>query len=63
MARPTRPTGAGQWAMGHREPLNAYEQMKKDNDGLDVRARIENIYSKRGFDSIDGSDLRGRMRW
>ena len=63
MARPTRPTGAGQWAMGHREPLNANEQMKKDNDGLDVRARIENIYSKRGFDSIDAADLRGRMRW
>jgi sulfite reductase (ferredoxin) len=37
--------------------------MKKDNDGLEVRARIENIYSKRGFDSIDGADLRGRMRW
>jgi sulfite reductase (ferredoxin) len=63
MARPTRPTGAGQWAMGHREPLNASEQMKKDNDGLDVRARIENIYSVRGFSSIDGADLRGRMRW
>jgi sulfite reductase (ferredoxin) len=63
MARPTRPTGAGQWAMGHREPLNASEQMKKDNDGLLVRARIENIYSKRGFDSIDAADLRGRMRW
>ena len=63
MARPTRPTGAGQWAMGHREPLNPNEQMKKDNDGLLVRARIENIYSKRGFDSIDAADLRGRMRW
>ena len=63
MARPTRPTGAGQWAMGHREPLNASEQMKKDNDGLEVRARIENIYSQRGFSSIDGADLRGRMRW
>src|SRR4051794_25056404 len=63
MARPTRPTGAGQWAMGHREPLNASEQMKKDSNGLDVRARIENIYSKAGFDSIDGADLRGRMRW
>src|ERR1700712_4785853 len=63
MARPTRPTGAGQWAMGHREPLNASEQMKKDNDGLEARARIENICSQRGFSSIDGADLRGRMRW
>ncbi|MBW0106591.1 nitrite/sulfite reductase, partial [Pseudonocardia sp. KRD291] len=34
-----------------------------DDDALNVRARIENIYAKRGFDSIDPSDLRGRMRW
>jgi sulfite reductase (ferredoxin) len=37
--------------------------MKKDDDGLNVRARIENIYSKAGFASIDPADLRGRMRW
>jgi sulfite reductase (ferredoxin) len=37
--------------------------MKKDDDGLNVRARIESIYSKAGFASIDPSDLRGRMRW
>jgi sulfite reductase (ferredoxin) len=49
--------------MGHLEPLTAQERMKKDDDGLNVRARIENIYSKQGFDSIDASDLRGRMRW
>lgn len=28
-----------------------------------MRTRIETIYSKRGFDSIDPNDLRGRMRW
>ena len=28
-----------------------------------MRARIENIYAKQGFDSIDKQDLRGRMRW
>ena len=56
-------TGQGQWALGHLEPLNANERTKKDDDGLNVRARIENIYSKAGFASIDGSDLRGRMRW
>ncbi len=44
-------------------PLNANEQTKKDDDGLNVRTRIETIYAKRGFDSIDGADLRGRMRW
>src|SRR5258708_3301107 len=55
--------GEGQWAKGYFTPLNANEQFKKDDDGLNVRARIENIYAYRGFDSIDPSDLRGRMRW
>jgi sulfite reductase (ferredoxin) len=55
--------GEGQWALGYREPLNANEQSKKDDNPLNVRARIENIYAHRGFASIDGSDLRGRFRW
>ncbi|GFH37585.1 nitrite/sulfite reductase [Streptomyces pacificus] len=58
-----RHRGEGQWAVGHLTPLNGNEQFKKDDDGLNVRTRIETIYSKRGFDSIDPSDLRGRMRW
>jgi sulfite reductase (ferredoxin) len=61
--KPRRPLGQGQWALGHLEPLNPNERTKKDDDGLNVRARIENIYSKRGFASIDPGDLRGRMRW
>ena len=61
--RPRRKKGEGQWALGYREPLNANEQFKKDDDPLNVRARIENIYAKRGFDSIDPGDLRGRFRW
>jgi sulfite reductase (ferredoxin) len=60
---PRRKRGEGQWKLGHREPLNPNERTKKDDDGLNVRARIENVYSKRGFDSIDPADLRGRMRW
>jgi sulfite reductase (ferredoxin) len=60
---PKRKRGEGQWKLGHREPLNPNERTKRDDDGLNVRARIENIYSKRGFDSIDPADLRGRMRW
>ncbi|MGI5458997.1 nitrite/sulfite reductase [Streptomyces sp. CA-249302] len=59
----SRHRGEGQWAMGHYTPLNGNEQFKKDDDGLNVRTRIETIYSKRGFDSIDPNDLRGRMRW
>ena len=62
-ARPRPKRGEGQWALGYREPLNANEQFKKDDDALNVRARIENIYSVRGFGSIDPNDLRGRMRW
>ncbi len=53
----------GQWSLGYTEPLNKNEQSKKDDDPLNVRARIINIYSKRGFASIDPADLRGRFRW
>jgi sulfite reductase (ferredoxin) len=58
-----RKRGEGQWALGYSEPLNKNEQSKKDDLPLNVRARIENIYSKRGFASIDPADLRGRFRW
>ncbi|WP_370333723.1 nitrite/sulfite reductase [Mycolicibacterium hippocampi] len=58
-----RPRGEGQWALGYREPLNPNEQSKKDDNPLNVRARIEDIYSKNGFESIDKGDLRGRFRW
>jgi sulfite reductase (ferredoxin) len=76
MASPTRETptagraprvkqkrGEGQWALGYREPLNPNERSKKDDHPLNVRARIENVYAHRGFDSIDPADLRGRFRW
>jgi hypothetical protein len=49
--------------LGYTEPLNKNEQSKKDDDPLNVRDRILHIYSKRGFDSIDPADLRGRFRW
>ncbi|GAB2821712.1 sulfite reductase SirA [Actinoallomurus bryophytorum] len=55
--------GEGQWALGYREPLNKNEENKKNDDGLNVRDRIVDIYSKAGFDSIDPADLRGRFRW
>jgi sulfite reductase (ferredoxin) len=61
--RPRQRRGEGQWALGYKEPLNSNEQVKKDDAPLNVRARIENIYSKRGFASIDPNDLRGRFRW
>ncbi|HYI56337.1 MAG TPA: nitrite/sulfite reductase, partial [Microlunatus sp.] len=61
--RARKPRGEGQWALGYREPLNPNEQSKKDDNPLNVRARIENIYAHGGFASIDPGDLRGRFRW
>jgi sulfite reductase (ferredoxin) len=58
-----RARGEGQWALGYREPLNKNEENKKNDDGLNVRQRIIDVYAKRGFDSIDPADLRGRFRW
>jgi sulfite reductase (ferredoxin) len=58
-----RKRGEGQWALGYREPLNKNEENKRNDDGLNVRQRIIDIYSRYGFDSIDPADLRGRFRW
>ncbi len=58
-----RHKGQGQWALGYREPLNKNEETKKNDDGLNVRQRIIDVYAKRGFSSIDPADLRGRFRW
>ena len=60
---PGKTRSEGQWALGETEPLNANEQMKLDDDPLNVRARIESTYAREGFDSIDKTDLRGRFRW
>ncbi len=63
-ARPVRrKKGEGQWALGYTEPLNKNEQTKKDDNPLNVEARIRTIYAQRGFDAIDPADLRGRFRW
>lgn len=53
----------GQWAVDGRAPLNANEVLKQQDDGLNVRERIETIYAKEGFHSIPREDLTGRMRW
>jgi sulfite reductase (ferredoxin) len=62
-ARPARTRDEGQWALGNREPLNDTERIKRDDAPLNVRTRIEDVYAKRGFGSIDKTDLRGRFRW
>src|SRR5688500_653439 len=43
---PRTKKGEGQWALGYTEPLNKNEQSKKDDDPLNVQARILHIYSK-----------------
>jgi sulfite reductase (ferredoxin) len=64
MTASQRPARAeGQWAIDGRAPLNPNEEFKAADDGLNVRHRIETIYSREGFDSIPADDLHGRMRW
>ena len=58
-----RPRGEGQWGLGYHEPLNTAEQIKKDDDGLNVRERIDRIFAPGGFRSIGKQDLRSRLRW
>ncbi len=53
----------GQWALDGRDPLNANEAWKQEDGGLNVRERIEQVYSKEGFASIPPQDLSGRFRW
>jgi len=43
-------------------PLNANEVMKAEDNGLNVRGPVEQIYAAGGFDSITADDLRGRLR-
>ncbi|MEI2731204.1 MAG: nitrite/sulfite reductase [Dermatophilaceae bacterium] len=62
-ARPGRDRSTGAWAGGDRTPLNDNEAFKAQDDGLNVRARIESTYAREGFASIPPEDLRGRMRW
>ncbi|HEX2809661.1 MAG TPA: nitrite/sulfite reductase [Kineosporiaceae bacterium] len=61
--RSKAPRPEGQWALGQREPLNANEKFKADDNGLNVRERIEKVYAEQGFGSIAPDDLRGRLRW
>lgn len=61
--RPGAARSNGQWAVDGTAPLNHNEEFKQADGGLNVRARIEQVYSKEGFDSIPGDDLHGRFRW
>lgn len=58
---PTKPHG--QWAVDGNAPLNGNEEWKLEDNGLNVRERIETVYAQGGFASIDPTDLHGRFRW
>ncbi|MFX4270677.1 nitrite/sulfite reductase [Propionibacteriaceae bacterium Y1685] len=58
-----RSTSKGQWKVDGTTPLNANETFKQADNGLNVRQRIIDTYSKEGFDSIPHDDLHGRFRW
>jgi sulfite reductase (ferredoxin) len=53
----------GQWAAGDRRPLNDNERIKQEDDGLNVRRRIEEVYSTTGIAGVDPTDRRSRFRW
>ncbi|MDO5502599.1 MAG: nitrite/sulfite reductase [Actinomycetia bacterium] len=53
----------GQWAIDGRAPLNANEEFKAADNGLNVRERIERTYARTGFATIPTEDLHGRFRW
>ncbi|MFW6597027.1 nitrite/sulfite reductase [Propionibacteriaceae bacterium Y2011] len=53
----------GQWKVDGTTPLNSNEENKAAGNGLEVRQRILDTYSKEGFASIPKDDLHGRFRW
>jgi sulfite reductase (ferredoxin) len=63
-ARPAREVKSnGQWLVDGKTPLNPNEILKQEDDGLNVRERVETIYARDGFGSIPRADLTGRLRW
>ncbi|WP_085529449.1 nitrite/sulfite reductase [Kocuria massiliensis] len=52
-----------QWKIDGTAPMNHNEEFKLDDNGLNVRERIESTYAAEGFDAITDDDLHGRFRW
>ncbi|MCA0295621.1 MAG: nitrite/sulfite reductase [Actinobacteria bacterium] len=63
MSSAREPRSSGQWAVDGQTPLNANEEFKAADNGLNVRQRVLDTYSREGFDSIPAEDLHGRLRW
>ncbi|MCK6160629.1 nitrite/sulfite reductase [Corynebacterium simulans] len=70
MTTATKPTAKsrtrkpeGQWKTDGTKPLNADEEIKREDGGLSARQRVIDIYSKQGFKSIPPEDLAPRFKW
>ncbi|SQI21981.1 sulfite reductase [Corynebacterium renale] len=61
--RPRAKKSDGQWKVDGRTPLNHDEEVKQEQEVLQVYDRIVNIYSKQGFASIPADDLAPRFKW
>ncbi|MDO5097499.1 MAG: nitrite/sulfite reductase [Corynebacterium sp.] len=53
----------GQWKIDGTAPLNDDERIKQEEDVLEARRRIIEVYSKKGFASISAEDLAPRFKW
>ena len=59
-ARPARaPKPKGQWKIDGKMTLNHNEEFKSEDDALNVKQRILDVYSREGFGSIPADDLSG----
>lgn len=61
--RPRKTKPQGQWNVDGKAPLNHSEELKQEDDGLNVRQRILEVYSQQGFGAITHDDLFQRMKW
>ena len=61
--RPRKGKPQGQWSVDGKDPLNHSEELKQEDDGLNVKQRIIDVYSKQGFGAITHDDLFQRMKW
>ncbi len=63
MPAPQPSTGQGQWALGHREPLNANERSRRTTTGSTSGSGSRTSTPSAASTPSSPSDLRGRMRW
>ncbi|WP_293954293.1 nitrite/sulfite reductase [uncultured Corynebacterium sp.] len=58
-----KPKPEGQWKIDGTAPLNHVEEVKQDEPAFEVKQRVIDIYSKKGFSSIPADDIAPRFKW